>query len=374
MPPATNYDHKKTVNYLPKVHKTKGLTNAQIEIFKALEKKYVHEGRAVDSSFYEGTQLREQLAAIRFDSLLDIDEPIIPRFILEFYASVGLSSSDEGYLSLHFTLNGNLVNIPLDQFGEVLGIPSQGTCIYSDKWSLTILDSNLDRTAPYATPLQSKEVIREHLFIPKNNPTRMYRGREVARDPFAMELNELRPEFKKMEDVLRANVMCTIGNRDHINACLCHMMYNISTRQPFNLAYYVAKRMCDIPVQSKIAMPYGMLLTRLYRAFAPARPNHLGFVPDYNEIEHTFVPLSDFRVSVDKGKRPRVPTSSSSSSMSEDDGMPNSRIPPPEYLSHLPPIQHESAEYRNIKGMVKNLGRWMMKLHKGMKKLKKKLS
>ena len=153
MPPATNYDHKRTVNYLPEVHKTKGLTNAQIEIFKALEKKYVHEGRVVDSSFYEGTQLREQLATIRFDSLLDIDEPIIPRFILEFYASVGLSSSDEGYLSLHFTLNGNLVNIPLDQFGEVLGIPSQGTCIYSDKWSLTILDSNLDRTAPYATPL-----------------------------------------------------------------------------------------------------------------------------------------------------------------------------------------------------------------------------
>ena len=62
MPPATNYDHKKTVHYLPKVHKTKGLTDAQIEIFKALEKKYVHEGRAVDSSFYEGTQLREQLA------------------------------------------------------------------------------------------------------------------------------------------------------------------------------------------------------------------------------------------------------------------------------------------------------------------------
>ena len=38
MPPATYYDHKETVKYLPKHHKTKGLTEEQVEIFKALEK------------------------------------------------------------------------------------------------------------------------------------------------------------------------------------------------------------------------------------------------------------------------------------------------------------------------------------------------
>ena len=51
MPPATNYDHKKTLDYLPKHHKTKGLTPAQVKIFKALEKRYVHEGRTIDPSF-----------------------------------------------------------------------------------------------------------------------------------------------------------------------------------------------------------------------------------------------------------------------------------------------------------------------------------
>ena len=202
----------------------------------------------------------------------------------------------------------------------------------------------------------------------------MYRGKEVARDPFAMEQNELKPEFRKMEEVLRANVMCTVGNRDHINACLCHMMYNVSTHQPFNLAYYIAKRMADIPIQGKMALPYGMLLTRLFRAFAPIPRNALGFVPEYDEIECTFVPLSDFRVAVDKGKRPRAQTSSSSSSMSDGDGLPNSRLPPPEYLRQLPPIQNASPEHRQMKGRMKNLGRWIMKLHKGMKKLKKKLS
>ena len=43
MPPVTHYDHKDTIKYLPKHYKTKGLTENQINIFKALEKRYVHE-------------------------------------------------------------------------------------------------------------------------------------------------------------------------------------------------------------------------------------------------------------------------------------------------------------------------------------------
>ena len=37
MPPLTHYDHKDTIKYLPKHHKTKGLTPNQVNIFKALE-------------------------------------------------------------------------------------------------------------------------------------------------------------------------------------------------------------------------------------------------------------------------------------------------------------------------------------------------
>ena len=105
MPPATYYDQKDTLNYLPKHHKTKGLSTEQVKIFKALEKRYVHEGRTIDPSFLEGTNIRQQLAAINFDCLLDIDEPIVPRFVLEFYASVVLSSNNYGLMSIHFKVN-----------------------------------------------------------------------------------------------------------------------------------------------------------------------------------------------------------------------------------------------------------------------------
>lgn len=62
MPPLTHYDHKDTIKYLPKHHKTKGLTPNQVNIFKALEKRYVHEGRTIDPSFLEGTNLYAEFA------------------------------------------------------------------------------------------------------------------------------------------------------------------------------------------------------------------------------------------------------------------------------------------------------------------------
>ena len=139
------------------------------------------------------------------------------------------------------------------------------------KVPLTSLDS-IDRNPTYATPLISKEVIREHLFVRTSNTRKNRSGKEVDKDPFGMELNELKPQFKKWEEVLRANFISSIGNRDHVNTCLCYMLYSISTGQPFNLAYYMAKRMADIPLFGTTALPYGMLLTRPFRAISPIPP------------------------------------------------------------------------------------------------------
>ena len=146
------------------------------------------------------------------------------------------------------------------------------------------------------------------------------------------------------------------------------MLYSISTRQPFNLAYYIAKRMSNVQVYGKPALPYGMLLTCLYRAFAPIPQNASGFCPDYSLVPHIFVPLSDFRVAKNKGKRPHPPTSSSSSSMSEDDGLPNSRLHPLGYHHQLPIIENESPEFNQTKGMFKCLGRFLTKMNKKMGK------
>jgi hypothetical protein len=76
MPLTIFSDHKDTLRYPPKHDMTKGLTKTQVKIFKGLEKWFVHEGRTIDSSFLEGTSIRQELATISFDCLLDIDEQI----------------------------------------------------------------------------------------------------------------------------------------------------------------------------------------------------------------------------------------------------------------------------------------------------------
>jgi hypothetical protein len=131
MPPLTHYDHKDTIEYLPKHHKTKGLTPTQIDVFKALEKRYVHAGRTIDPSFIEGTNLPKELATINFDCLLEIDEPICPRFILEFYASVTLSTDEYGRMSINFRASSHQYSFTLEEFAQILGVPNRGTCIYS---------------------------------------------------------------------------------------------------------------------------------------------------------------------------------------------------------------------------------------------------
>ena len=170
-------------------------------------------------------------------------------------------------------------------------------------------------------------------------------------------------------------MICSIGNRDHINASLCYMLYSISTGQPFNLTYYLAKRMADIPLVGTTALPYGMLLTRLFRAVSPIPPNNRGISLDYNLVPHRFVSLSAKRVYKDKGKRTWSPTpsssssSSSSSDMSEDDNLPNSKLDPLSYLQQLPTLPNESEEFKQMKGMWKCMARYLGKIKKKLDKM-----
>ena len=58
MAPANQSDHKETLKYPPLHHRTKGLYKHQGDVFKALENRYVHEGRTIDPTFLEDTNIR----------------------------------------------------------------------------------------------------------------------------------------------------------------------------------------------------------------------------------------------------------------------------------------------------------------------------
>ncbi|GJT64317.1 retrovirus-related pol polyprotein from transposon TNT 1-94 [Tanacetum coccineum] len=71
--------------------------------------------------------------------------------------------------------------------------------------------------------------------------------------------------LKPLEEIIRENIFCLGGNQDHVPACLCFMLYYVVHSEKFNLAYYMAKRMDWVTKQARLILPYGMLLSRLFK-------------------------------------------------------------------------------------------------------------
>ncbi|GJS98116.1 hypothetical protein Tco_0819286 [Tanacetum coccineum] len=116
-----------------------------------------------------------------------------------------------------------------------------------------------------------------------------------------MELNELHMEFKKWEQILHENVLCLTRNKDHPNAALSYMINCFTNELPFNLAYFMVKRM-----------------ERVKR-------------------------------NTGKGKRTHPPTDSSSS-QSDDPSHIKSNLSPSSYIKELLQIENASGEFKQTNG------------------------
>ncbi|GJR42096.1 retrovirus-related pol polyprotein from transposon TNT 1-94 [Tanacetum coccineum] len=80
------------------------------------------------------------------------------------------------------------------------------------------------------------------------------------------------------------------GNRDHVPAYLCLMIYCIANSLNFNLAYFMAKRMEWVSRQSNLILPYGMFLTKILTHILNENPELQN--PSYVLYDRVMEPLS----------------------------------------------------------------------------------
>ncbi|GKB66900.1 hypothetical protein Tco_0928312 [Tanacetum coccineum] len=155
MPSEYQQDYKKIRAYAPKIYNDPNMTNELKNVYRALESRYVHEGRTIDPSFYQDLN-DESLAKftnIGFDCLLSLDEKICPRLIMEFYKPLRLDRNlNDNRLFIQFDINEHLFNLSLDLFAELTSLPNQGICFYSDAWSLDHLEKTLEQISPTTQP------------------------------------------------------------------------------------------------------------------------------------------------------------------------------------------------------------------------------
>ncbi|GJV15288.1 hypothetical protein Tco_1360611 [Tanacetum coccineum] len=152
----------------------------------------------------------------------------------------------------------------LEEFAEILGVPCEGACVFTDKWALYELANGLPGDGPYQTFLPSLDDIITLVRVDREGPvTRVRHKKEIDVIEYQVLTCEIDPTFKDIETILRENVFGLGGNRDHVPACLCLMIYCIANSLNFNLAYFMDKRMEWVSRQSNIILPYGMFLTKI---------------------------------------------------------------------------------------------------------------
>ncbi|GJS18475.1 hypothetical protein Tco_0412947 [Tanacetum coccineum] len=364
-------------------YRTGGFTRHEREVYKSLVFRHFHEGRVIKPDFLEDEpNLRNTFAAIGFDCLLDLDKQICPIFVLQFYKSVCIIRNLNGTISIAFVIDNVETTLTLKNFARILKIPGEGVCVYTSEWPISSIIRYSDpHPNIYPPPHEEPSLIRDALFHTRTEPKyRTMKGDKTILDPFQMINTELKEVFKKWDIILSENAISLTGHKDHPNASLCYMLYCLTIRKPFNLAYYIAHRMVSVTQSSDMTLPYAMLLTRLYKHVRANHPYALS--NDFQLVDHVMIPLSNKRVFrlKTKGKRPRLPTLTPSDSGSSEspstnvnqgtsanqevpnDPVDNYTLDPITYLNQLPPIKGgESPEFKQTKGLFKCLFHYLCK-------------
>ncbi|GKE89390.1 hypothetical protein Tco_1566865, partial [Tanacetum coccineum] len=210
--------------------------------------------------------LNAKFGSMGFECLLKISEQIVPCFILEFYSQLRFNYIPEGHFIVHFVIQNKPFSFTLEEFGQIIGIPFKGHCSYSDKWSLDYLEICTPSNGIYQTTPPSPNDIKSLVQIIRTKPITRIRHKKIIDVEENEILNrEIKSHMKSWVEIIRENVFCLGGNRDPVPACLCHMLYCIATSTRYNLAFFVLKRMEAVRGQHKVNLPYGMLLTRLFK-------------------------------------------------------------------------------------------------------------
>ncbi|GJS17804.1 hypothetical protein Tco_0412276 [Tanacetum coccineum] len=238
------------------------------------------------------SHIRAKFESIGFDCLLNINEQIVPRFVLEFYSQLTFTFNPEGHFVVNFVIQNKSFSLTLEKFGQILKIPFKGQASHTDMWSLDHLPISVPSKGRYKTTPPSPRVIKSFIQIPRQG-------------------QETRTKNKK--------TIVVGGHREHVFACLCHMLYCIETSTPYNLEFFILKRMEKSRSKPKELLPYGMLLTRLFKHIVSISPE-LAFdhYLAHDRAMHPLAPHYERKMQEDRGKKRPCESNASSSSTTQN--------------------------------------------------------
>ncbi|GJY72976.1 hypothetical protein Tco_0477407 [Tanacetum coccineum] len=154
-----------------------------------------------------------------------------------------------------------------------------GTCVFSKECSLELLNTIREKHVPYQTNLPNIRDVVQDIYIPSSH--------QNYSNPTIILRDNLPPNIKDWELIVRKNVICVDTHKTSLDACSTIMLYNLKNSHDFNLADFIAHKIESVKNRVDCPLPYGLLITRLYRFILAKhpelfRPHHtLQFVMHY---------------------------------------------------------------------------------------------
>nr|GFA89091.1 pentatricopeptide repeat-containing protein [Tanacetum cinerariifolium] len=262
------------------------------------------------------SHIRAKFGLIGFDCLLNINEQIVPHFVLEFYSQLTFEYNSEGHFVVNFVIQNKSFSFTLENFGQILKIPFKGQVSHTDMSLLDYLSLSAPSKGRYKTTPPSPNVIKSLIQVPRQGQvTRAKNKKTVVVDKNKILSREIQPHMRPWVDIIHENFICLGGHQDHVSSCLCHMLYCIKTTTSYNITFFILKRIENTRNKPEELLSYGMLLTRLFKhvvsVFSKLALNHY---ISYDRIMHPFTPHYERKTRSDHSKkRPHDSIASSSS-------------------------------------------------------------
>ncbi|GJZ80300.1 hypothetical protein Tco_0645294 [Tanacetum coccineum] len=192
-----------------------------------------------------------------------------------------------------------------------------------------------DTEGPYHTDLPTPEEIYQFLQFQHIDSNYKIKNKNVILSPNQVLTKELRQDLKRWNELIYESVFRLGGHRDHLLACLAHILYCIVAEQQYNLAYFFVKRIESAQATSKAHLPYGMFLTHLFRHVMELYPHLDNGI--YDVVERVMRPLALRQTRRPRSDRGKARHSVSSTSAHHNRGSSS----PTTYLNSLGPLNYQ---------------------------------
>ncbi|GJU50454.1 hypothetical protein Tco_1220009 [Tanacetum coccineum] len=133
-------------------------------------------------------------------------------FNLEFYSQYQVSYSDEGQMFVEFVIQNQFFSFSLEEFAQILDIPCEGACVFTDRWRLDELAYGIPSDGPYQTNLPSIEDIISSIRINRDGQVRRIRHEEeIDVLEYQVLTRKIEPTLKPLEEIIQENIFCLGG-------------------------------------------------------------------------------------------------------------------------------------------------------------------